>query len=330
MSLIALAVITVMSTPAPQDRVVYEGTQGPGVGKHIVFLAGDEEYRSEEGLPQLAKILSTRHGFKCTVLFSIGRDGTINPDVQDNQPGLEALKAADLCIMLLRFRQWPDHQMKHFDEYYLTGKPFIALRTSTHAFDFKAGTYERYGQRSKTWPGGFGRHVLGEKWLTHWGNHGSQATRGVIEAGADQNPLLNGVKDVFGTTDVYESHPPADATILMRGSVLASMDATAKPADDVKKTVRGTEQPVNDPMMPIVWTREHTNEAGKTNRVLNTTMGAATDLLSQDLRRLIVNGAYQFTGLNVPAKANVDLVGEYRPSNFGFGGFKKGVKPSDH
>ena len=46
--------------------IVYQGNEGPGKGKHIVFVSGDEEYRSEEGLPMLAKILAERHGFKCT------------------------------------------------------------------------------------------------------------------------------------------------------------------------------------------------------------------------------------------------------------------------
>ena len=40
-------------------------------GKHVVLIAGDEEYRSEEAMPQLGKILAVHHGFKCTVLFSI-------------------------------------------------------------------------------------------------------------------------------------------------------------------------------------------------------------------------------------------------------------------
>ena len=57
------------------DWVVYEGKKGPGKGKHIVFLSGDEEYRSEEALPQLAKILAVQHGFKCTVLFPINKAG---------------------------------------------------------------------------------------------------------------------------------------------------------------------------------------------------------------------------------------------------------------
>ena len=76
--------------------VEYPGGDGPGAGKHVVLVSGDEEYRSEEGLPQLGKILSVRHGFRCTVLFAIDpATGEINPDVNDNIPGLEALDDAD-------------------------------------------------------------------------------------------------------------------------------------------------------------------------------------------------------------------------------------------
>src|ERR1700720_2536665 len=117
------------------ETAVYEGKAGPGVGKHIVFLTGDEEYRSEEGLPQLAKILSTRHGFQCTVLYAIDpRDGTIRPDLHTNIPGLEALDTTDLMVLLLRFRDLPDAQMKHIVDYVESGRPIIGLRTATHAF----------------------------------------------------------------------------------------------------------------------------------------------------------------------------------------------------
>src|SRR5204863_8255255 len=91
--------------------VVYEGKTGPGKGKHIVLVSGDEEYRSEEGLPQLAKILAKHHGFKCTVLFAINpATGTINPNVNSNIPGLENLQTADLMIIATRFRDLPDEQ----------------------------------------------------------------------------------------------------------------------------------------------------------------------------------------------------------------------------
>src|SRR5687767_11952011 len=102
------AVITV--TASAQDPwVAYPGGEGPGKGKHVVLLAGDEEYRSEESLPQLGKILNQRHGFKCTVLFSVNKaTGEIDPNTADNQPGMEALDNADLVIMALRFRKWPE------------------------------------------------------------------------------------------------------------------------------------------------------------------------------------------------------------------------------
>lgn len=322
-----LPLLALVAPTQTNDWIVYEGKEGPGVGKHIVFLAGDEEYRSEEGLPQLAKILAFRHGFKCTVLFSIGEGGVIDPDVRDNQSGMEALDSADLCVMLLRFREWPDEQMKHFVDYYLAGKPIIALRTSTHAFDNKDGDYRKFGTRSDEWRGGFGKQVLGESWVSHWGIHGQQATRGVIVA---KHPVLRSVTDVFGTTDVYEASPPADAAVLMRGQVVDGMNESDPPASNRKKTATGVEQGINDPMMPIVWLRMHLNESGHTNKVMTCTMGAATDLLNEGLRRLIVNGAYWMVGLSVPDRADVSLVGVYEPSDFGFGGFRKGVKPSDH
>src|SRR5687767_15263790 len=103
--------------------VVYEGDEGPGKGKHIVLVSGDEEYRSEEALPQLGKILAKHHGFKCTVLFAIGADGTIDPNTNNNIPGLEALKTADLMVIATRFRDLPDEQMKHIAEYVEAGKP---------------------------------------------------------------------------------------------------------------------------------------------------------------------------------------------------------------
>src|SRR5688572_22384356 len=83
-----------------------DGGDGPGEGKHLVFLTGDEEYRSEEGLPMLAKILSRRHGFKCTVLFALDAEGTIDPENNKSLPGAEALDSADAIVMLIRHRAW--------------------------------------------------------------------------------------------------------------------------------------------------------------------------------------------------------------------------------
>src|SRR5579871_5628861 len=135
---------------AADPWIVFEGPNGPGKGKHIVLVSGDEEYRSEEALPQLAKILSQRHGFKCTVLFAIDpKDGTINPNVTDNIPGLEALRTADLLVLATRFRDLPDPQMKYLVDYIEAGKPIVGMRTATHAFNIrKSPTYARYSYNS--------------------------------------------------------------------------------------------------------------------------------------------------------------------------------------
>ena len=311
------------ATAADPLWVAYEGKTGPGKGKRIVLLAGDEEYRSEEALPQLAKILSQRHGFTCTVLFSINKTtGEIDPNTPDNEPGIEALDTADLVITSLRYRRWPDEQMKHFADYIDAGKPVIGLRTSTHAFNGVKGTYAAYNN--------FGKKVLGEEWVSHWGNHKKEATKGLIDSSEDSNPILRGVADIFGDTDVYEAYPPDSATVLVLGQVLKGMNPTDEPADYKKKrSTDKAEQGVNEPPMPVVWTRVNDSDLGKANKSLCTTMGSATDLQNEGLRRLIVNAAYVFTGLEVPAKADVTLVGEFKPTMYGFNGFIKGVKPGD-
>ncbi len=306
--------------------VVYEPKAGPVQGKHIVFLSGDEEYRSEEALPMMAKILATRHGFKCTVLFSINpADGTIAPTIVTNIPGMEALDTADLCFMSLRFRELPDQQMKHFVDYVNSGKPIIALRTSTHAFSYEKNKQSRYAKwdwRSKEWPGGFGQQVLGETWVSHHGNHGVESTRGIINPAQRDSPILRGVNDIWGPTDVYTvSHLPSSATVLVYGQVLKGMNPTDPPVDG----------PKNNPMMPLIWTLNYISETGKSSKILTATIGAAVDLQSEGLRRLVVNGCYWAVGLQdqIPPKANVDYVGEYKPLWFGFGKNKPGVKPDD-
>ncbi len=306
-------------------QVVFPAADGPGQGKRVALLAGDEEYRSEEGLPQLAKILSQRHGFHATVVLPIDpATGTIDPNNQKNLPGLEtALADADVVILLWRFRDPGEAGLKAFESYYLSGKPLIALRTSTHAFDIKdkTGPFAKWTWNAKEpWPGGFGQQVLGETWINHHGDHGSESTRGVIDPGAQDDPLLRGVTDVWGPTDVYGVvNLPPTAKVLLRGQVIAGMKPTDPPVEGKK----------NDPMQPLAWTLEHQNEAGKTNKIFTTTMGAATDLESEGLRRLLVNAVYAFAGLEAPAKADVTPVGEFQPTPFGFNGFKKGVKPAD-
>ncbi len=323
--------LTLIATNAFADDklwVVYEGAAGPGKGKHIVLVAGDEEYRSEEALPQLGKILAKHHGFKCTVLFPIDpKTGEIHPN-NSNIPGLEALKSADLMIMSLRFRNLPDSQMQFMADYIESGKPIIGMRTSTHAFNnAKNPKFNRYHWTNgdKDYKGGFGKQVLGETWVAHHGAHGRESTRGILVKGQEKHPILKGIQDgdIWGPTDVYTvTLPLQGCEPLVLGQVLTGMKFKDPPVEGKK----------NDPMMPVAWTRNYVTANGQKARVFNTTMGAATDLVAEGTRRLLVNASYWALGMEnaIPESSNVEIVGPFNPTNFGFNTFRKGVRPADH
>ena len=303
--------------------VVYEGSGWPGKGKHIVLVSGDEEYRSEEALPMLAKILAVHHGFKCTVLFAIDLEtGAIDPTVQTNIPGLHHLQTADLMVLFTRFRELPDEQMKYIIDYTNAGNPVVGLRTATHAFNYTRNLhspYAKYDFASEKVLGGYGRQVLGETWITHHGQHGHESTRGLINEEMVGHPILKGVKDIWGPTDVYAiTALMGDAQVLVDGQVLVGMKPTDEPKPDM-------------PTMPLAWIKTYTGDGAVASPVFCTTMGASVDLESEGLRRLLVNGCYWCMGIEdrIPEESRVDYVGEHPPTPFGFGDFKKGVRPSD-
>lgn len=320
---------------APLDPWVhYAGKEGPGRGKHIVFIAGDEEYRSEEALPQLARILSERHGFDCTVLFPIDpQTGLINPNVSNNIPGTEALKTADLMVIFTRFRNLPDEQMQPINDYLLSGKPVIGLRTATHAFNAPGNSpWGHYGNGyrgdKQEWADGFGRLVLGEMWISHHGSHKHESTVGLIAPGAEGHPILRGIQsgDIWGPTDVYGVRLPlpGDSQPLVLGQVTrrdGEFDGKdpffgMKPSD--RTAVEGGK---NDPMMPIVWIKSYQLPDGQRGQAVTSTVGSSTDMANEGVRRVLVNAAYYLTGLAdaIPESgANADLVGKYEPTAYEF------------
>ena len=314
---------------------------------NIVLVSGDEEYRSEEALPQLAKILSKRHDFNCTVLFAQNPEepGIVKPNYTNNILGLEKLKTAGLMIIFTRFRALPDEQMKHIDDYLKSGKPVIGIRTSTHAFDFKnidfESNYLHYGNSYKgedEWEGGFGRLVLGEKWISHHGHHKHQSTKGIAAQGAKGHPILNGIKDgdIWGPSDVYivRLPLPGDSQPIVSGQVMdregefdeddslfgmrPSDNNPAKPVIRKNKNGEAAEVDLNDPMMPIAWVKSYQIPGGKKGKAFTSIIGSATDLLAEGTRRMMVNAVYWCLELDVPPKANVDLVGNYEPTKYAF------------
>ncbi|MFO0428740.1 MAG: hypothetical protein ACK526_19380 [Planctomyces sp.] len=286
--------------------LTFEPPDGVKCRGSVVLVAGDEEYRTEESMPMLAKILSRKHGFRSTVVFSMGPDGAnyIDPNNQKGLRGLSALKDADLMIIGTRFRQPSEEQAAYVTDYLKSGKPIIGLRTSTHSFQ---GT-QKFGD-SLTYSD-FGLKILGETWVSHHGQHKVQGARGLPEPGAGDHPILRSVSDVFAPSDVYGViHLTSADTILMRGAVTASLAPTSPIV----------QSDINKPMQPLAWLHPYQYSASSAKgTAFCTTAGASVDFVSEDLRRMVINAALHLTGHEVPAKADVEFVDPFYPSFYGF------------
>jgi type 1 glutamine amidotransferase len=301
----------------------YPGGEGPGEGKHIVLIAAEQEYRSEESMPMLARILSKHHGFDCTVLFSVNEKGEVDPTLpapfEDRSrrhriPGLEKLKSADCVIWLSRFLQLPDDQKDLFHEYFDSGKPLVALRTANHGF-WGGKPYTLDGKNVPL------RDLLGGTFQGHHGGWHREATRGVIVEGSKDHPILAGVTDIFGTSDVYRCHDdkfpfPADCTALVLGQPLVNLQQDAAPN-------------TNKEPLPVAWTKTWKGNRGLDSRIVHFTMGSAEDFENAGVRRLTINGVYWGLGLEdaIRAESSVDIVGVYKPKKAGFNYVELGVVP---
>lgn len=303
-NLCLLSALLIAAQPAvAKDRLVFEPPTEADGAKHVVLIAGDEEYRTEESMPMLGKLLSQTHGFKCTVLFALDDDGIINPNNQAGLVGMEAVDDADLIIIATRFRTPDAESAKHLQDYLNAGKPLIGFRTSTHAFRGRGS----FGSISYN---DFGLKVFGETWVSHHGDHKIQGARSHVTDGSESHPILRGVGEIFCPSDVYGvKHLTDDDNILMRASVTAALDPKSADLEGAK----------NAPMQPFAWLHEYKRPGGNgTGQAFCTTGGASLDFVDPDLRRLIVNAAYHLTGREVPKKADVEFIDAFYPSFYGF------------
>ncbi|MFP6856401.1 MAG: ThuA domain-containing protein [Roseibacillus sp.] len=324
-TMLVVAPATAGPHPVPENSLwlTYEGKDGPGKGVHIVLIAADQEYRSEQSMPMMARILSEKHGFDCTVLFSVNEKGEADPtlkiqweqkDVIHNIPGLEHLGKADLMILFSRLITLPDEQVQHIVDYVDSGKPIIGLRTANHGF--LGFPYTLKGKKVR-----FGDDVLGGSFRGHHGNWHADSTRGMVVEKSKDHPILIGVKDVWGPSDVYRTYPKGkglaeNCTPLLMGQPLLGRKPDDKP------------NPKKIPL-PIAWTKTWTGSKGKTGRVFHLTMGSARDYESAGLRRLTINAAYWCLHLEekISADRSVEIQGPYKPLPSGFNYGKLKVVP---
>ena len=283
---------------------------------HIVFVMGDDEYRSEESMPMLAKILQRELNAKVTLCFPVDSNGYINPNTKDNIINLEALKSADLMVMFCRFRALPDDQLKYILDYADSGKPMVGFRTTTHAFQYNNDKSKEY--LNYEWP----QKVFGQQWITHHGHFddGQKPLTSVFKKEIDHK-ILTGVEPFDAYSWLYHVDGGdwklyGDSKPILFGKAL--------------KTNHEKELDKFPLANPVAWTKTHTTSKGKSSKVFFTTLGHPYDFRNENMRRIVINGIYWALGKEnlISDKINVSPVGEYVPGNSGFGEkYKKGVKP---
>ena len=324
-----LALLTAAGPAAaadPEQWLSYPGGDGPGKGRRIVLIAADQEYRSEQSMPMLAKILSHHHGFHCTVLFGVNENGEVDPTLPvypekgkplkpHHIPGLEHLATADLVIFFPRLLTLPMPERELIVKYVDSGKPIISLRTGNHGFHAPL-PYKINGKQVR-----WGEDVLGGSFMGHHGRWQADSTRGTIVPEQKDHPILIGVSDIWGNSDVYRTYKegtslPAGCTALVWGQPLMGRQPDDPP------------NPKLEPL-PVAWFKNWQTSEGKLARVFQSTMGSGTDLENPGLRRLIINAVYWGLGMEsaISASRSVDIVGTYKPLKSGFNYPAIGVVP---
>ncbi len=241
---------------------------------HIVFVSGDHEYSSEATFPIIAQELASKYDFKTTVLKS-------SPDenAEENIPGLEALDQADVAVFFLRWRRLPADQLRHIETYLKSGKPIVAFRTTTHAFNYPKGhELEKWNAFAVDYLGGPPGWGNGH---THYGHLSS--TDVSLVAAAKQHPILTGIPSTFHVTSwlylVRPKYPPVAAEVLLLGK-----SVNPNKSDAIEN--------------PVAWTWK--NKAGA--KVFVTTLGHPSDFKEEAMQRLVINGIHWAAGKKVPKK----------------------------
>ena len=298
----------------------------------VLFLTGDDEYRSEESMPMIADILERETGFETVIGYSLNEKGEIDPNAAESLTHMEDLDDADLLVMFIRYRRPTKEQFQHFLDYLEAGKPIVALRTSTHGFRFAedAGLnhwgYQNDPEQIHSLAGGESvRELLGQTWITHHGHFDDgdkPLTQVMIEKDAVKNPILRGVEPFQAYSWLYHVHGGGDALagdpeILLEGKSLRSQKEEKGQLD---------RYPIQN---PIAWTKTYGDKPE--SRVFTTTLGHPYDFKEASMRRLVLNGILWALGREdeIPADGfDVSLDAPYEPNNSGFGDkFKPGMRP---
>jgi type 1 glutamine amidotransferase len=174
----------------------------------VVFLVGDNEYKTAETVPRWARAELEPRGVRCEFLLD-------DPAKPLDFPLLAKLDA-DALFVSLRRRGVPAAQLAGIRAFVESGRPVLGIRTASHAFDPK-----NPAAGEGTWPA-FDREVFGGWYQNHYGAGPTTVAR---IAGA--HPALAGMAavDVKFSSHLYKSRElAATTTVLMNGTLEGQPD----------------------------------------------------------------------------------------------------------
>jgi type 1 glutamine amidotransferase len=222
---------------------------------HIVFMIGENEYKTWETLPAFAEKDLKPAGYRVTI---------IHADTQDtnNFPGLTAvLKDADLLFLSARRRTPHKDQLDAVRAHLAAGKPLVGIRTASHAFALRPKD-KLEDPKLDLWQR-FDPEVLGGNYSNHHGN--GPKTVVTVAPGAEAHPILKGVAatKIVSAGSLYKASPlEKDTTSLLLGTI------------------------PDKPSEPIAWTNIYGPKKG---RIFYTSLGHVGDFENPEFRRLLVN-----------------------------------------
>lgn len=195
----------------------------------VVFITGDDEYRSREIMLPFAKRLEDDYGFNVIYLKDEApcahrkREATV-------LEGAERIKEADLMVLFVRFRSWEPKSLKLFMDHFEAGKPALGIRTTTHAF-WEDKTF------SPTYFGG------------HYKNHPHHHIVCQLNPEHANHPIARGVEHKFA-----ELEGPYLSTPLTEGAtpVLLAYGGKPRPREDMIG-----DDSFDSPTTPVAWTFDH-------------------------------------------------------------------------
>lgn len=242
---------------------------GQDARPHVVFIAGEDEYGSHWALPKIADDLQRRFNIRSTVIHAwrsgvhdYDMPGKVDIPETERIENLEVIRDADLIVLHIRFLIPPPEQYAILQEYFDSGKPAIALRTTSHGF---------WPQERKGWfVPFFGGHYKGHMPST-------EGTTTMVPADQIEHPILRGVPKMHYMNDVMGIY------------VTAPLNDSATPLMMGKTGLIG-------PAQPVTWI----NEYRKGQRLFYTSLGGLESFLSPGFINMLYNAVYWCLGREIP------------------------------